>query len=181
MRQACAPMLTPSRRSATLVRVHILLLLRRCEWWEEGSEPSNRGRHKKIDCCLCLSCDAKISLGGYMASAFISAGHAGRRASRYADGACNRGGMPLSGSVLTWGEEVYFEVPVRRIARKMPAPSSRPARSPIGPRARHRDRLRRTPVSQADETRLASPCNIWAKALGDVKTIAAVRAAAKST
>jgi uncharacterized protein len=37
----------------------------------------------------------------------------------------------------------------------------------------------RTPISQGDETRLASPCNIFAKALGDVKALAKVRAGAK--
>jgi uncharacterized protein len=33
----------------------------------------------------------------------------------------------------------------------------------------------RTPISQGDETRLASPCNVFARALGDVKTLAAVK------
>ena len=34
----------------------------------------------------------------------------------------------------------------------------------------------RTPISKGDECRLASPCNIFAKALGDVKALAKVRA-----
>jgi hypothetical protein len=34
----------------------------------------------------------------------------------------------------------------------------------------------RTPISQGDECRLASPCNIFAKALSDVRALAKVRA-----
>jgi hypothetical protein len=37
----------------------------------------------------------------------------------------------------------------------------------------------RTPISRGDETRLASPCNVFATALGDVKTLAAIRAGTK--
>jgi len=36
----------------------------------------------------------------------------------------------------------------------------------------------RTPISKGDETRLASPCNIWAKAKGEVKALAKVKAGA---
>jgi hypothetical protein len=35
------------------------------------------------------------------------------------------------------------------------------------------------PISEGNETRLASPCNVWAKAIGDVKTLAKVKAGAK--
>lgn len=37
----------------------------------------------------------------------------------------------------------------------------------------------RTPISQGNETRLASPCNIFAKALGDVKALGKVKAGTK--
>ena len=37
----------------------------------------------------------------------------------------------------------------------------------------------RTPISRGDETRLASPCNIFAKAIGNVKALAKVKAGAK--
>ena len=37
----------------------------------------------------------------------------------------------------------------------------------------------RTPISKGDETRLASPCNIWATALSDVKALGKVKGGAK--
>jgi len=39
----------------------------------------------------------------------------------------------------------------------------------------------RTPVSRGDEIRLASPVNIWAKMLSDVKALKAVKAGTRVT
>jgi uncharacterized protein len=39
----------------------------------------------------------------------------------------------------------------------------------------------RTPISRGDEIRLASPCNIFGRALSDVKALAAVKAGTKVT
>jgi uncharacterized protein len=85
--------------------------------------------------------------------------------------------LPITSSALTWGEEVYFDIPVQvapeKAARAIVTPGEI-AYWPDGPAIAIG--FGRTPISRGDETRLASPCNVFARSLGDVKALAAVKA-----
>jgi hypothetical protein len=87
--------------------------------------------------------------------------------------------LPLESSALTWGEEIYFDVPIK-VAREKDARAvvipGEIAYWPDGPAIAIG--FGRTPISQGDETRLASPCNVFARALDDVKALSAVKAGA---
>lgn len=90
--------------------------------------------------------------------------------------------LPIESRAQTWGEEVYFEVPVQT-AREANAKDVVEAGEiafwvegncvAIG--------FGRTPISLGNEIRLAAKTNIWAITRDDVKKLATVRPGQKIT
>jgi hypothetical protein len=85
--------------------------------------------------------------------------------------------LPRESRACTWGEEVYFELPVKAAleadARQVVEPGTvcfwvegNALALPYG----------RTPASQGAEPRLVSPCNVLGKIEGDPRQLAKIRA-----
>ena len=90
--------------------------------------------------------------------------------------------LPFEARAQTWGEEVYFTTPVR-------AKLEADARQIVEPGTvcfwTQGDALAlpygRTPISTDERPKLANPCNVLGRIVGDPKALAGIRAGDKIT
>lgn len=82
---------------------------------------------------------------------------------------------PVEGRTQTWGEEVFFRIDIDVAAESDAKAVVEPGEIAFWPGGRALAvGYGPTPISQAEEIRLAAPCNIFADADFDVRILAAV-------
>jgi hypothetical protein len=87
--------------------------------------------------------------------------------------------LPIEGSVNTWGDEIYFSIPVNVGLENAKAVVSVGDLGYWPPGSAFCIFFGLTPASQGDEIRPASPVNIFGKIIGDLKAFKKVRSGAK--
>src|SRR4030042_4515676 len=87
--------------------------------------------------------------------------------------------LPIEGRVNTWGDEIYFSIPVKVGLENAKAVVSEGDLGYWSPGNAFCIFFGHTPASQGDEIRPASPVNVFGKIIGDPKVFKKVSSGAK--
>ena len=87
--------------------------------------------------------------------------------------------LPIEGSVNTWGDEIYFSIPINIGLENAEEVVSEGDLGYWPPGSAFCIFFGTTPASQGDEIRPASPVNVFGKIIGDSKVFKKVSSGAK--